>query len=191
MTGWGSVFAQAGYLDSYDRYDEGTREAPFARLGINYLLNDNWSVKLDGAYAGGKKWTDNLPNRIFDFNVESEIRPETWPVSLFTRYEFTQISYHALDSDQYRYGENFHTVMVGLKFRSGTTLHEADRAPGSLDLPSLGKWVAFNANEQPVASRSQLPFICLTDDHALRSESRDCRVVEPLFPQDPIPASAT
>ncbi|WP_439501354.1 hypothetical protein [Aminobacter ciceronei] len=46
-------------------------------------------------------------------------------------------------------------------------------------------------NEQPVASRSQLPFICLTDDPALRSESWDCRVVEPLFPQDPILASAT
>ncbi len=147
LTGWGSVFAQAGYLDSYDRYDEGTRDAPFARLGINYFLNDNWSVKLDGAYAGGKKWTDDLPNRIFDFNVESEIRPETWPVSLFARYEFTQISYHALDSDQYRYGENFHTFMVGLKFRSGATLRDADRAPGSLDLPSFGKWVAFNANE--------------------------------------------
>jgi len=41
-------------------------------------------------------------------------------------------------------------------------------------------------NEQPVASRSQLPFICLTDDPALRSESWDCRVVEPLFPEDPI-----
>ncbi|WP_432285798.1 FkbM family methyltransferase [Aminobacter sp. BA135] len=41
-------------------------------------------------------------------------------------------------------------------------------------------------NEQPVASCSQLPFICLTDDPALRSESWDCRVVEPLFPQDPI-----
>ncbi|MRX33741.1 hypothetical protein [Aminobacter sp. MDW-2] len=47
------------------------------------------------------------------------------------------------------------------------------------------------SSQQPVASRSQLPFICLTDDPALRSESWDCRVVEPLFPQDPIPASAT
>ncbi|MBT1159187.1 FkbM family methyltransferase [Aminobacter anthyllidis] len=41
-------------------------------------------------------------------------------------------------------------------------------------------------NEQPAASRSNLPFICLTDDPTLRSESWNCRVVEPLFPQDPI-----
>ncbi|CAN7577597.1 hypothetical protein LJR007_005686 [Aminobacter sp. LjRoot7] len=41
-------------------------------------------------------------------------------------------------------------------------------------------------NEQPAASPSQLPFICLTDDPALRSESWNCRVVEPLFPEDPI-----
>ena len=147
LTGWGSAFIQAGYLDSYDRYDEGTQDAPFARLGVNYFVNDNWSVKLDAAYAGGKKWEARLPNRIFDFNVESEVRPDSWPVSLFARYEFTQLSYHALDNDKDRFGENFHTFMVGLKFRSGATLREADRAPGALDLPSFGKWVAFNANE--------------------------------------------
>lgn len=41
-------------------------------------------------------------------------------------------------------------------------------------------------NEQPAAARSHLPFICLTDDPTLQSDSWDCRVVEPLFPQDPI-----
>lgn len=43
-----------------------------------------------------------------------------------------------------------------------------------------------NLNEQPVASRSQLPFICLTDDASLQSSSWDCRLVTPLFPEDPI-----
>lgn len=41
-------------------------------------------------------------------------------------------------------------------------------------------------NEQPVADRSHLPFICLTDDASLQSTSWECREVTPLFPQDPI-----
>lgn len=41
-------------------------------------------------------------------------------------------------------------------------------------------------NEQPAASRSRLPFICLTDDASLQSASWDCRLVKPLFPEDPI-----
>ena len=41
-------------------------------------------------------------------------------------------------------------------------------------------------NEQPVAARCGLRFICLTDDPGLRSETWECRVVEPLFPEDPV-----
>ena len=41
-------------------------------------------------------------------------------------------------------------------------------------------------NEQPVAATSKLRFICLTDNPALRSNSWDMRVVEPLFPADPV-----
>lgn len=43
-----------------------------------------------------------------------------------------------------------------------------------------------NLNEQPAAARSSLPFICLTDDASLQSASWDCRLIEPLFPEDPI-----
>ena len=41
-------------------------------------------------------------------------------------------------------------------------------------------------NEQPVATNSRLPFICLTDDPDLRSETWQIRRVEPLFSLDPI-----
>lgn len=41
-------------------------------------------------------------------------------------------------------------------------------------------------NEQAVAARSGLPFICLTDDPALRSESWEIRQVAPVFAMDPI-----
>jgi hypothetical protein len=40
-------------------------------------------------------------------------------------------------------------------------------------------------NEQPVAQQSQVPFVCLTDDPDLRSETWQVRQVSPLFPMDP------
>ena len=41
-------------------------------------------------------------------------------------------------------------------------------------------------NEQPAAATSRIPFICLTDDPDLRSETWQVRQVEPMFPLDPI-----
>ena len=38
--------------------------------------------------------------------------------------------------------------------------------------------------EQPMASRSEIPFICLTDDPSLTSETWDVRVITPSFPLD-------
>jgi hypothetical protein len=40
-------------------------------------------------------------------------------------------------------------------------------------------------NEQPVALRSDLPFICFTDDPGLTSETWQIRLVAPLFALDP------
>jgi len=48
----------------------------------------------------------------------------------------------------------------------------------------IGNYEALN--EQPAAACSSLPFICFTDDPGLRSDSWECRLVEPVFPQDPI-----
>ncbi|MFO1056217.1 MAG: hypothetical protein U1E53_04540 [Dongiaceae bacterium] len=41
-------------------------------------------------------------------------------------------------------------------------------------------------NEQPVASRSRLPFICLTDDPGLSSASWQIRLIESRFAMDPV-----
>ena len=41
-------------------------------------------------------------------------------------------------------------------------------------------------NEQPVAKRSTIPFICLTDDSELRSESWQITQVSPVFGMDPV-----
>jgi hypothetical protein len=40
--------------------------------------------------------------------------------------------------------------------------------------------------EQPVARRSNVDFVCLTDDPALESETWTMRVVEPILPEDPV-----
>ena len=41
-------------------------------------------------------------------------------------------------------------------------------------------------NEQPMAADSSIPFICLTDDPELTSESWEIRLVKPEFPGDPV-----
>ena len=41
-------------------------------------------------------------------------------------------------------------------------------------------------NEQPTAPRSKVPFLCLTDDPKLRSDSWQTRLVTPLFEMDPV-----
>jgi hypothetical protein len=41
-------------------------------------------------------------------------------------------------------------------------------------------------NEQPMASQSQIAFVCLTDDPDLRSGSWQIRRVSPLFAMDPV-----
>ena len=41
-------------------------------------------------------------------------------------------------------------------------------------------------NEQPVAASSRLPFVCLTDDPNLASDSWQIRHVTPLFGMDPV-----
>jgi hypothetical protein len=41
-------------------------------------------------------------------------------------------------------------------------------------------------NEQPVAKNSNVPFICLTDNRELSSNTWDIRQTTPIFPSDPI-----
>jgi hypothetical protein len=48
----------------------------------------------------------------------------------------------------------------------------------------LGRYEALA--EQPVAVDSQVPFICLTDDPDLRSDTWDVRLVEPALDMDPV-----
>lgn len=40
--------------------------------------------------------------------------------------------------------------------------------------------------DQPVAARSDLRFICVTDDPTLTSDTWEIRVIDPAFPRDPV-----
>lgn len=70
----------------------------------------------------------------------------------------------------------------------------ADGMPEPRDMHAMGRLCVFTTliggyeelNEQPVAARSAIPFVCLTDDPALSSASWQIRLVKPLFPMDPI-----
>ena len=60
-----------------------------------------------------------------------------------------------------------------------------------VDSPRLCVYTALlggyeKLNEQPAASRSKIPFLCLTDDPHLRSESWQMRSVSPVFSMDPV-----
>jgi FkbM family methyltransferase len=53
----------------------------------------------------------------------------------------------------------------------------------------LGRYERLN--EQPVAARSDIPFLCLTDDPDLRSDTWQLRLVTPLFGTDHVRSQRT
>lgn len=140
---WGNAFGQVGYLNSSDEYDEGTQKAPFVRIGATYFLDDNFAISAAGSLAGGFKYGDE-PNRIVSLEVEPEYKFADSPLSIFARYEFSQISY---DDSGDRYGDNFHALKVGIRLRTDGTLRENLSGGGGLSNPMAGQWVAYNANE--------------------------------------------
>jgi mannose-6-phosphate isomerase-like protein (cupin superfamily) len=67
--------------------------------------------------------------------------------------------------------------------------HASNRDPNGEDKACvytvlMGQYEALN--EQPMARRSDLPFVCITDDPSLTSSTWQIRVVEPNFAVDPV-----
>jgi hypothetical protein len=60
----------------------------------------------------------------------------------------------------------------------------ADPASVCVYTALIGQYEALN--EQPVQARSAMRFICITDDPHLTSDSWEIRLIEPVFPMDPI-----
>ena len=136
---FGSYFAQVGYLDSADEYDEGTQDAPFINAGLNYRMFDDYNFVGTFGFAGGNKYGDeDSGNRVLSASVGIERMVGNLLVS--AGYEITEISYK-YDGDDTRYGDTFGTLSIGATFAFG------GQANHGTPLPNFGNWVAFNANE--------------------------------------------
>ncbi|SEL24257.1 hypothetical protein [Pacificibacter marinus] len=138
-TTFGSYYGQIGYLDSSDEFDEGTREAPFINLGGSYNLPSNYALTGALGLAGGNKYLGSENNQIISLSlgVERAIGDYLFSVG----YEATQISFDNVSGDGNTYGDTFGTLFVGVTYEFGGKTNHGSR------LPSLAKWVSYNANE--------------------------------------------
>lgn len=136
---FGEVFGQVGYLDSHDEYDEGTQQAPFLRVGATYNLASDMTLSGAVSIAGGRKdGPDDYQNHILGLELGLEKAITDTGLSVYGSYEYTRIySYDAPD----KYGDNFGTVWLGVKYDLGGSTKRGGK------LPNFGQWVAYNANE--------------------------------------------
>jgi hypothetical protein len=133
---WGDYYAQFGFVDGDDEYNESTSNAPFLNVGGRYNLENGYALTGALAIAGGVKYDDEYSNRILDLSVGAE--RDFGNYVGFVKMQHMQIFY---DDDGFRYGDSFNTLSVGITMNfGGSSKH------GST-LPELGRWVAYNANE--------------------------------------------
>lgn len=135
------VFGQAGYLEADDEYDEGLKEAGFARVGGRIFTRPN--TALMAAVSGAFGQQDDDDAYLANLELEAEHAFGNGSTSLFASYEATFISFDSGDNNS-----NFHGVMLGFRWRPGASdLMTVYNGPASLELPSVDRWVAFTANE--------------------------------------------
>lgn len=136
---FGELFAQVGYLDSTDEYDEGTQDAPFVNFGGSYGFSNGYAVLGSLGFAGGNKYGDEESNNRI-INLTLGVERTFGDVAVNASYEATQISYK-FDGDDERYGDTFGTLSIGATYAFGGAGDHGSK------LPNFGNWVAFNANE--------------------------------------------
>lgn len=135
------IFGQAGYLESDDEYDEGLKEAGFARIGGRVFTQPN--IALMAAVSGAFGQQEDEDAYLANLELEAEHAFGNGSTSLFASYEGTFVSF-----DNGDHNTNFHGVMIGFRWRPGASdLMTVYNGPASLELPSVDRWVAFTANE--------------------------------------------
>ncbi len=136
-TAFGSIFGEAGYLDSKDEFDEGTQRAPYVRAGLVYNLPNDFVMTGSVGYAGGRKYGEDIyDNNIINAEIGVE-RAVTGQLSVYGSYDYNRIWY---EEDAENLGDTFGTVYVGVRMTLGNTTAARPLSP-------LGKWVSYNANE--------------------------------------------
>ena len=117
----GSVWGQVGYFDTMDEdgFPDFLTETSFARVGVNYYLEDNLKLAAEaGFYDGLVEDTDPAPFSIYRLELEHQTFEQ---VSLYAAYQY--LSMDNTDEDD---NVQSNTFNVGLRFRYG------ENAAGSL-----------------------------------------------------------
>jgi hypothetical protein len=123
---FGEIFGQLGYLDSDDEYDEGTQDAPFLRVGASYNLANDLTLSGALSLAGGTKYGDSeFSNHVVGLELGLEKAIADTGLSVYGSYEHTQIYYD--DGD--KFGDNFGTVWLGLKYNLGGDTKRGGKLP--------------------------------------------------------------
>jgi len=140
------LFGQVGYLDGDDEYEEVLNQGGFARIGARRFTQSNtaYMAALSGAFGKQDNNDEDDPSALIgNIELEAEHGYGSGETSLFASYEGTFVSFDGGD-----HNTNFHSFMLGLRWYPGATnLMSAYAGPGSLDLPSFGRWASFTANE--------------------------------------------
>lgn len=141
------LFAEAGYLDGTDEFDEGINQAVFGRVGVHYFARPD--LVLTGAVSGAAGLQDNgdEPDSdalIGDLHLEAEHGFGNGQNSVFVSYDGTLVSF---DGGDHR--TDFHGVMLGFRMRLGGSgdLQSTYSGPGALSLTPVDRWFAYTANE--------------------------------------------
>jgi hypothetical protein len=137
--GRAEVFGQIGTFDSADEFDEGTQNARFLRLGLDYAVGEQTSVSGAVSTAQGDKYgPGGFDSKTLALELGVTHRFADSGLSTFANYEWVEISHLDSGTD---YGDRFGTVMLGVKFDLGAKAGHGKR------LPNIGQWVSHNANE--------------------------------------------
>ncbi len=142
----GSIyFAQGGYSSGSDEYEEGLYDAGFVRVGGRKFTSPNtaYLVAVSGAY--GKTASSPDDSLVGNIELEAERALGDGSTSVFASYEGTVID---VDSNEDEETSDYHGFMLGMRWRPGASdLMSAYSGPASFDLPSIGRWFSFTANE--------------------------------------------
>lgn len=133
------IFAQVGGFDSEDEYNEGLQHGAFIRVGGNYEMQNGYRILSSIAYATGNK-SSTLDAKVMDLELGVERDISNSPFTLYGVYQHQQNSFDDGGGGG-DFGDSFGIITVGLRATFG------NKASHGRKLPSVGKWVAYQANE--------------------------------------------
>lgn len=120
-----TVFAQAGFMDTFNRDEaESFEDTYFVQGGVRYFASSNLKLEASGGFLSGDEYGDT-PVDIPFWRAEVEYKPEDFRVSWFAAYE-------GYSENEDGNEHTNHTVMGGVRIHFGQdTLLSFDRSGAS------------------------------------------------------------